>query len=277
MLAELPAPVEVAEDTLEALARVTGPRIFDLGAPIAEQMPQWPEAGSRRLSRSWMVAPAERRGAGAITFAVEAIQASLHTSTHIDAVVHVQFDGLIHGGEAVASASGNGFFERGGVESIPPIIVPFVLLDVARAAGADAIDDDAEVGPDELERALDQDGASIEPGTAVLVRTGKIRSFSIGDAYLSAQPGLTVEAGEWLCEKGIALLGSDTAGTEPIPSSHPEGALHKLMLFDRGIPLVENLVLEQLARFDRRRGIFVCLPLKLVGATASWVRPVAIA
>ena len=49
------------------------------------------------------------------------------------------------------------------------------------------------------------------------------------------------------------------------------------MLFERGIPLIENLVLDQLAAKERWRGVFICLPLKLVGATASWVRPVAIA
>lgn len=119
---------------------------------------------------------------------------------------------------------------------------------------------------------------SIEPGTAVLVRTGKIGSFWAGDAYLASQPGLTVAAGEWLCDRGIVALGSDTAGTELIPSrGSAVGPLHRLMLFERGIPLIENLVLDQLAAQERWRGVFICLPLKLVGATASWVRPVAIA
>ena len=73
-------------------------------------------------------------------------------------------------------------------------------------------------------------------------------------------------------------MGSDTAGTEPIPSrGSAVGPLHRLMLFERGIPLIENLVLDQLAAKERWRGVFICLPLKLVGATASWVRPVAIA
>ena len=165
-----------------------------------------------------------------------------------------------------------------GIESIAPIIVPFVLLDVAAAAGVDVIGDDVDVEPDDLETARRRQGVSIEPGTAVLVRTGKIGSFWAGDAYLASQPGLTVAAGEWLCDRGIVALGSDTAGTEPIPSrGSAVGPLHRLMLFERGIPLIENLVLDQLAAKERWRGVFICLPLKLVGATASWVRPVAIA
>lgn len=272
-----PAPARLGSEVVEVLAGLRDPHVFDLGATIEEAMPQWPDDGSRRLTRSWMVAPGGRRGTGETTFAVEALAASLHTSTHIDAVVHVQFDGLVHGGEPVASAAADGRFERGGIETIEPIVAPYVLLDVARAAGVEVVPDDADIDVGALEDALRLDGLSIVPGTVALVRTGKIRSFSTGDAYLEEQPGLTVAAAEWLCDRGVAVLGSDTAGTEPIPSRGPVGPVHRLMLFERGIPLVENLVLDQLAELGRRRGIFVCLPLKLVGATASWVRPVAIA
>ncbi len=261
----------------EALAGLPEPRVFDLGAEIHEGMPQWPDSGSRRLARTWMASPPSRRGGGEVTFAVEAIEASLHTSTHIDAVVHVQFDGTVHGGEAVDTAVGEAVFLRGGVDEIPPIVVPFVLLDVAGAAGVSSLPDEAEVGADDLERALRTDGLSIETGDAVLVRTGKMQSYSSGDAYLDAQPGISLSAGEWLCQRGVSLLGSDTAGTERIPMNDAYGMVHKLLLYERGVHLVENLVLDQLAACDCRRGVFICLPLKLVGATASWVRPIAIA
>jgi kynurenine formamidase len=76
----------------------------------------------------------------------------------------------------------------------------------------------------------------------------------------------------------VALLGSDTAGTERIPMDEETyGAVHKLLLYEHDVHLVENLVLDGLAACDCRRGVFICLPLKFVGATASWVRPVAIA
>jgi kynurenine formamidase len=262
----------------EMLRALPEPRVFDLGAEIHEGMPQWPDAGSRRLARSWMVSPSNRRGGGEVTFAVEAIEASLHTSTHIDAAVHVQFDGLVRGGEPVDTAAGQGRFVRGGVDEIPPILIPFVLLDVAGAARDSSLPDDAEVEADDLERALRAHDLSIEAESAVLVRTGKIQSFSSGDTYLDAQPGLALSAGEWLCDRGVALLGSDTAGTERIPMDEETyGAVHKLLLYEHDVHLVENLVLDRLAACDCRRGVFICLPLKFVGATASWVRPVAIA
>ena len=268
-----PGPVPLDRGALAVLREIADPLVFDLGAPIGEAMPQFSDA--RRFERSWVTPPSPVRS-GEVTFAVESVEASLHTSTHIDAPVHVQYDGLIHGGEPVATAAAEGFFQRGGVETLALMVVPFVLLDVARAAGVEALPDDAEIGSAELERAL-HDGLSIEPGTAVLVRSGKMRSFGTGDAHLAEQPGLTLDGAQWLLDRQVATIGSDTAGTEPMPARDSVGPVHKLVLFERGIPLVENLVLDELAAHGHTRGVFVCLPLKLVGATGSWVRPIAIA
>jgi kynurenine formamidase len=270
-------PSPLSKGALASIAALHEPHVYDLGMPIWEAMPQWPASGARGFARSWTVAPRARGGSGELTWAVEAIEGCLHTSTHIDAVVHVQFDGLIHGGEPVGTAAADGFFARGGIATVAPIVAPFVLLDVAGARGVPALADDIEVGPDDLQRALAQTGLTIDPGTTVLIRTGKIQSFSAGDAYLEAQPGLSVSGAEWLADKQVTLIGSDTAGTERLPMPEVTGPVHKLLLFERGIHLVENLDLEQLAALERRCGVFVCLPLKLEGATASWVRPIAIA
>ena len=43
----------------------------------------------------------------------------------------------------------------------------------------------------------------------------------------------------------------------------------------RGVYIIENLALEGLAALGHHEFEFVCLPLKLVGATGSPVRPVA--
>jgi kynurenine formamidase len=48
------------------------------------------------------------------------------------------------------------------------------------------------------------------------------------------------------------------------------------MLVDRGVHLLENLYLEDVARDHVTEGLFVNLPLKITGATGSWIRPVLI-
>ena len=52
---------------------------------------------------------------------------------------------------------------------------------------------------------------------------------------------------------------------------------HVLLLVREGIPIIENLNLEELAAARVHEFAFVCLPLKMRGATGSPVRPIAIA
>jgi kynurenine formamidase len=52
---------------------------------------------------------------------------------------------------------------------------------------------------------------------------------------------------------------------------------HLLLLVRAGIPIIENLNLEELAAAKVHEFLFVCLPLKMRGATGSPVRPIAIA
>jgi kynurenine formamidase len=51
--------------------------------------------------------------------------------------------------------------------------------------------------------------------------------------------------------------------------------VHKHLLIDHGIYLMESLDLEELARGKVYEFAFIALPLKIRGATASMIDPVA--
>jgi kynurenine formamidase len=48
------------------------------------------------------------------------------------------------------------------------------------------------------------------------------------------------------------------------------------MLVERGIHLIEIMDLEEIARDRVFEFLFVALPLRIVGGTGSWLRPIAI-
>ena len=50
---------------------------------------------------------------------------------------------------------------------------------------------------------------------------------------------------------------------------------HVILLVRHGIYIIENLYLEELARDQTYEFTFICLPLKMRGATGSPVRPIA--
>lgn len=201
-----------------------------------------------------------------------------HSGTHIDALSHQAENGKLFGGSDVAACNKKGFRE-GGVERIPPIVRPAVLLDVARTKGVPALDAGHLVSAVELQEALAHAKTSIQPGDVVLVRTGNGTFWRQPDRYL-AGPGLAAEASAWLADKGVFAVGADNMAWDLIglrdPSLNCELPGHLLLLARRGIYIMENLALENLSAAGVSRFTFVCTPLKLTGATGSPVRPIAI-
>ena len=51
---------------------------------------------------------------------------------------------------------------------------------------------------------------------------------------------------------------------------------HRILLVEQGIYILENLMLEEMAQNQVYEFLFMVSPLKLVGATGSPVRPLAV-
>ena len=91
-------------------------------------------------------------------------------------------------------------------------------------------------------------------------------------------PGPDESAARWLAERRVALTGGETVAYEQIPPGQGHALLpvHVLLLVEHGIPIVEMLNLERLATDGVHEFLFVLAPLKIVGATGSPVRPLAV-
>jgi len=163
------------------------------------------------------------------------------------------------------------------METVPPIVGRGLFLDIAGLKGVDRLEDGYEISVADISTALDALGEAIRPGDVVLVRTGKIGQAGDLGAFLEAEPGVGRNAAEWLHEQGMSVLATDTPGTEPTPFRAPSDTTHRAMLVERGVHLIENCDLEALSRDGIPRGLFIALPLKITGATGSWIRPVLIA
>jgi kynurenine formamidase len=218
--------------------------------------------------------------AGPRTGAAGVIICGEHTGTHIDALCH-QSDALVlYGGVSVTSEvqSSRGF-TRHGVEEIPPIVAPGVLLDAAAREGVKSLEPGHAVTGEDLEACCENQGVAVEPGDVVLVRTGNARYWEDADRYL-AGPGMATSASYWVAQRGVVAVGADNPAWDVPGMKDPDlGCMlpgHLILLARRGIYIIENLNLDELAAAGYHRFDFVCTPLKLVGATGSPVRPLAI-
>lgn len=217
-------------------------------------------------------APEARTSASGIVLMPE------HSGTHIDALSHQAENLTLHGGvhvdDGVQTSVG---FKVHGIDTMAPIVARGLLLDVA---GSKRLAPDVSIGREDLEQAAGRAGVTVGEGDVVLVRTGYGALWSQPEEFLKA-PGVSAAGSQWLVERKVRAVGADNVAWDSLGPADPELGVtlpgHLLLLVRAGIPIIENLNLEELASASVHEFGFVCLPLKMRGATGSPVRPIAIA
>lgn len=246
-------------------------RLVDLGRPLFAGMPSSPtHPGFESTVTADHSGPQREDG---MTGAHEKFTMGTHVGTHVDGLCHVAIDGRIADGREPTISGGR--FVAGGVDEFPLALRRAVLLDVPRLRGVDRLEPAEPVTAADLDRCPTRIGR----GDAVLVRTGWAQLWDDAQAYVgtgTGVPGIDESAAEWLVERGVAMVGADTAAAERIRPEigHRQLPVHRILLATAGINLVEVMNLEPVAGLDNFA--LVCAPLRIVGATGGPVRPVAL-
>jgi kynurenine formamidase len=199
----------------------------------------------------------------------------MHNGTHVNAPVH-----LIPGGAGVGQIPVDHFFGSG------------VVLGIEKGQWG-------LVEPADLEGC----GIDIYGGDIVIVNTGWHRQYSDSQEYFGEGPGLSEPAARWLIDRGVKLVGVDTASVDhPMATSlgrHRNGPIVKALpkryeertgrkpeddfpdwnpahraILGAGIPTIEN-VGGNLDEVTGKRCTFQAVPLYWPAGDASIVRLVA--
>ena len=271
---------ETSTGTTDALlaAVQAGVRLIELGQPFFTGMPCSPNHPGFRMTLIRRHGDMVRPDGGSASN--EIIVTGGHVGTHVDALSHVSHDGLMYGGVDAAAAQTGGRFQQLGAEHTPALLARGVLLDVAGTQGVDVLPAGYGVTADDLAAAADRAGVRLRKGDVALVRTGWARHFDHADTYLGQAdgvPGATTDAGEWLAAAGVVATGADTTAYEQIPAGvgHRVLPVHRILLVQAGIHIIEHLNLEAAAAAGLTEFTFVMAPLRIVGGTGSPVRPFA--
>lgn len=245
----------------------TGVELYDLSHPWGHGVPEWPS--SVNLKTSTLKFHAMN---GMLVRAWEGI---MHRSTHMDFEQHVTENGKTQKDYPLPT-----FFGTGVAVSIPK--------------GKWGV-----ITPDDLEKARPK----IRPGDIVMINTGTHHKLGDNDDYYAYSPGLYDQAGQWLVDRGVKLVGIDVQaldhplGTKLVAHgpgpSHPHlmeeykaetgrdvmkdfplwEPAHKIMT-GAGIPGIEN-VGGQLDAVTGRRCTFMCYPWNWPAADGCVIRVVA--
>ena len=261
----------------------TGKR-FALGLPIGIPTP-----GYRQSPQHFMAMGA---GDGVLGDGNERIQMSddyvvlaLQASTQLDGLAHVGANGALYNGYWSGLVTARSHARRVGVHhQANGVVGRGVLLDVARHSGQDALPAGFAIGPDELDATAAAQGVVVQPGDAVLVRTGCLGAAMAkgGARPAGGEPGLSARAVPWLHDHDAALVATDTMTCEVVPADTGTQLLdfHVGAIRDLGLQVCELYDLDALADDCASDGVyeffFACMPLPVVNGVGSPINPLAI-
>lgn len=213
--------------------------------------------------------------------------------THIDALSHVSYDGLLYNGVPTDTISANGGATRLGAERLPRIATRGILLDLPLLKGASGLDEVApgySITGEDLDAAAEMAKVDIQSGDVVLVRTGEMRHYRAGDRNRYALgvdyqlPGLSAYSVEWMHTHDVAGAFVDSYAYEAFPPTQADWSdtliVHMLQIRDMGLLQGQNWDFEDLATQCAERQqwdfLLVANPEPLRGATSTPVAPLAI-
>jgi kynurenine formamidase len=265
----------------DVLKQVTGGKVYDRGVDLFVGMPTCCAPFGDPSFQIWMTHnPARGTGKEVLSYSGDAISLYTHTGTHIDTLNHFGLNGKIWNQVSADDAVGVRGWTKSGADKYPPIVARGVLIDVAKAKNVVHLPTSYGITVADLQDALKKQGTKLRPGDVVLTRTGLMTLWPDVNKYrLLDQAGLSLEAAQWLVESQKAmLLGADNFGVENFPSKDPVNfvPVHTYLQAEQGVSLVEALWLEDLSKDQVYEFLFIATPLKMKGATASPIRPIAI-
>ena len=277
------------ESRAAILSRLAGGKTYDLSVEYFIGMPSWQAAGDPHY-RLWMthtphgtvvddpMKVGEQMNEH-VSYTGSAISLYTHMGTHIDALNHFGLDGKIWNGFSEEEHLGNRGWNVTGAENIPPIIARGVLIDVAAAKGLEMLPDGYRITPEDLIKTLDKQGTKLHEGDIVLIRTGRMKYYEDAAKYMANSPGIGLSAARFLIEKGGAMVvGADNLSLESFPSEVKSSyvSVHTYLLAEQGAPILELVNLEELSKDGVYEFAFIGGSLKLRGADAAPIRPIAI-
>jgi kynurenine formamidase len=220
-----------------------------------------------------------------VEFIKDYVGADYHNDghTHIDALCHVAYDGLLYNGTTEDQVDEHG----AAVNSIEVLkdglVGRGVLLDIPRTRGVRWLEPGQHVYRDDLEAAECNQGVTARSGDILLVRTGHARRLTEHGSWNTPErkAGLHPTAMEFMAERGVAALGSDgNSDTAPSSTEGVDFPIHVLAITSMGVHLLDYLQLEDLSSTCERLGrwefLFVAAPLLIVGGTGSPLNPIAV-
>jgi kynurenine formamidase len=275
-----------------AVALVRRGVVFSLAIPFDEHGPQ--RGFLRRFNpMTFMLRDGDdaySRQMGAVPQGIggadDVILLATHGATHWDALGHIFFDSKMWNGYdcRLVSSFGAELNDIGCYRN--KIVGRAVLLDFPRHFGVDWCQPGQAIGPAELDACARHESLEIRRGDIVFLRFGHIAMCRArsdwGDYAGGPAPGLAFDSLEWIYEREIAGVASDTWGVEVIPNevAYVSQPWHRVAIPQMGLLVGEMFDLDHLAIDCAEDGVYEMFlsanPLPVTGSVGGPINPTVI-
>lgn len=206
-----------------------------------------------------------------------------HTTSHMDALVHVYGDYKHYNGVGHDAMHALGGAQKLGIDKVGGFAARAVLLDmVSYFDEGEWVTLGRNITSNDLKSAAKKQGVEVRAGDVVLIRTGYLQfwwdNLAKGGQQPFEQAGIGADAAHWLADTDVVAVGCDNAAVEVIPFDDNDFLnVHKILLVNAGIYLLEFINLLEPAKDGAYEGVITVAPLKVTGATGSPINPIFIA
>jgi kynurenine formamidase len=267
------------EKVVEAAKLVTDGKTYRLGVPTGRSSPAYPPREYALTVLQPGDGTAATMGSNRATGNDDLLYTWMGIGSQIDGLGHMGIDHVYYNGNHASDFVTARGLTKLSVDKLPPIVSRGVLIDVAGYLNQDIVEAGTVITRRLIDTIATEKGIDIGLGDVVLFHTGWLNvADSDPERFMAGEPGIGVEAAEYLAGLGVVAVGSDTWAVEVLPGEDPEQAfpVHTTLLAKNGVYILENMDTRELAADGVAEFLFVLGQPRFVGAVQAVINPVAI-
>lgn len=259
------------DHVLAALTTPLNGRVYELGIEVRRGAPT---SAGRTSPQHFMLhdggdfAALERNDWGT---ADDYIMLPTQGTTHLDGLAHMWYDGRLYNGHSYREVRSSGTGKLG-VEKLGGLITTAHLVDATDRIRTGELELDGHY----LDEVFARRGTTPRPGDALLLRSGWMEDALAGGVEDSHYPVLAPTVAEWIADHDLAVVGADNIAVEATGRRGTLPPLHKIVVRDLGVTLLEMLHLREPGIDGVERGLLVVAPLRISRGVGSPVNPLLI-
>jgi hypothetical protein len=208
---------------LEAAKLIKSGRTY----PLAVEVNRLTPAFRHRSFKLFNVQPGQQAGLttgpNRFTFNDELVEGWTGVGTQLNGIGHIGVDNVYYNGNKASDFVTIEGVTKLGIEKVPPIVTRGLVVDMCEHLGQAIVKEGTEFSSSDIQAALGKHGLAVREGDVVLFNTGWLELIGKDNQrFLESEPGIGMEAAQWLARQKIVAFGGDTWASEVYPNPSGE-------------------------------------------------------